>query len=194
MNEIAPIQEIELADGTRISTASGKIIRDRAETPNKDSLPASTYNHVPTTNRLEDFSVEPKKLNGVAAALCYSLIGLPQQEIIKALGITQSQFDTVVGSSVYTQLRDKLAESILDMNSEDMRLRFAAMSKGAVDKVYEVMNNAEDDIALRAAQDVLDRAGYRPADIVQHRISVAGGLKIEFIKRESSKDLPTLEG
>ena len=38
---------------------------------------------------------------------------------------------------------------------------------------------------MSAARDILDRSGHRPADVVEHRHRVDGGLVIEYVKRGS---------
>jgi hypothetical protein len=40
--------------------------------------------------------------------------------------------------------------------------------------------------------DVLDRAGHRPADVVEHRVRMEGALTIEFIEKDAGKEVPTI--
>jgi len=55
------------------------------------------------------------------------------------------------------------------------------------------MSESDAKNALKAAQDILDRAGHRPADIVMHQHKVEGGLKIEYISRKIDTVLPVVE-
>tara|TARA_R110000803_G_scaffold118785_1_gene187133 strand:- start:508 stop:705 length:198 start_codon:yes stop_codon:yes gene_type:complete len=52
------------------------------------------------------------------------------------------------------------------------------------------MENAKsDDLQLAAAKDILDRDGHRPADIVEHRHTIEGGLQIEYVDRKATNVL-----
>jgi hypothetical protein len=44
---------------------------------------------------------------------------------------------------------------------------------------------------LGVAKDVLDRAGHRPADIIEHRHKMEGGLTIEYVEKKD--DIPTID-
>jgi hypothetical protein len=49
-------------------------------------------------------------------------------------------------------------------------------------------------LAFKASQDILDRAGHRPADVIEHRHRMEDSLNIVITKRDETKQLPTLEG
>jgi hypothetical protein len=44
-----------------------------------------------------------------------------------------------------------------------------------------------------AAKDFLDRAGHRPADIVEHRHRMDGGLTIEIIRKDKDDVAPMID-
>jgi hypothetical protein len=44
---------------------------------------------------------------------------------------------------------------------------------------------------MTAAKDVLDRAGQRPVDIIEHRHKMEGGLTIEYVDKKD--DIPTID-
>ena len=44
---------------------------------------------------------------------------------------------------------------------------------------------------MAAAKDVLDRAGHRPADVIEHKHSLEGGLTIEYIDHKD--EIPTID-
>ena len=60
--------------------------------------------------------------------------------------------------------------------------------------MVDTVNNNEMGINTRmtAANNILDRAGHRPADIIEHRHKVEGGLTIEYIKNEE-QNIPTID-
>jgi hypothetical protein len=42
-----------------------------------------------------------------------------------------------------------------------------------------------------AAKDILDRAGHRPVDVIDHRHTLEGSLVIQYV--EPTKDIPTID-
>jgi hypothetical protein len=45
---------------------------------------------------------------------------------------------------------------------------------------------------MSAARDILDRSGHRPADVVEHRHRMDGGLVIEVVRRDAVS-VPTID-
>jgi hypothetical protein len=186
------LEYIELADGTRVSTASGEVIRDKK--PQKGYTPnAPTHSNELISTRLSDLPLEAKRMNGVAALIVYRLLGMPDHDIAEALGIDVDQVKQISNAQVFNDLYSKINAQVLDRSSNDLRIAIAAMSRDALNKVYEVMTEGDDKNALKAAQDILDRAGHRPADVVMHQHHMSGGLKIEYIERKKENDLPIIE-
>lgn len=187
------IDHIELADGTKVSTTTGEVIREKKEkTVFNEHQIAPSANEMITT-RLSDLPVSPKQMNGIAALIVYRLLGMPESDIAEALGTDVEKIKAIASASLFTDLYNKVSNQVMDLNSESIRVRFAAMSRDALNKVYEIMSDSDDKNALKAAQDILDRAGHRPADIIMHRHQVEGGLKIEYISRKVDAALPIIE-
>ena len=57
-------------------------------------------------------------------------------------------------------------------------------TKKAAQKVMEIMETASPKYALAAAQDILDRGGHRPVDIVEHVNKMDGELRIVHITKD----------
>jgi len=191
---VGVLDHIELADGTKVSTTTGEVIREKKEktaSPSFTSV-APTANEMITT-RLSDLPVSPKQMNGIAALIVYRLLGMPESDIAEALGTDVEKIKAIAATPIFTELFGKVSNQVMDLNSESIRVRFAAMSRDALNKVYEIMSDSDDKNALKAAQDILDRAGHRPADIIMHRHQVEGGLKIEYISRKIDTVLPVVE-
>ena len=187
------IDHIELADGTKVSTSTGEVIREKKERTvfTDKALPPSANEMI--TTRLSDLPASPRQMNGIAALIVYRLLGMPETDIAEALGTDVEKIKAIAASSLFTDLYGKVSNQVMDLNSESIRVRFAAMSRDALNKVYEIMSDSDDKNALKAAQDILDRAGHRPADIVMHQHRVEGGLKIEYISRKIDTVLPVVE-
>lgn len=190
-----PLDFVELADGTKVSTTTGEVIREEkprasASLPNTSVAPSESNSFV--TTRLSDLPLEPKKMNGVAALIVYRLLGMPDHDIAEALGTDVEKVKAISNAQVFSDLFTKVTNEVMDRNSENMRIRLASLAQDALNKVYDIMSDGDDKNALKAAQDILDRAGHRPADVIMHKHEVNGGLKIEFIARKAEKDLPSI--
>ena len=190
---MSAIDHIELADGTKVSTSTGQVIREKKERTTSPSFSSAPTANEMITTRLSDLPASPRQMNGVAALIVYRLLGMPESDIAEALGTDIEKIKAIADSSLFTDLYGKVSNQVMDLNSESIRVRFAAMSRDALNKVYEIMSDSDDKNALKAAQDILDRAGHRPADIIMHRHQVEGGLKIEYISRKIDAQLPVIE-
>ena len=190
---MSAIDHIELADGTKVSTSTGQVIREKKERTTSPSFSSAPTANEMITTRLSDLPASPRQMNGVAALIVYRLLGMPESDIAEALGTDIEKIKAIAASPLFTDLYSKVSNQVMDLNSESIRVRFAAMSRDALNKVYEIMSDSDDKNALKAAQDILDRAGHRPADIIMHRHQVEGGLKIEYISRKIDTQLPVIE-
>ena len=74
-----------------------------------------------------------------------------------------------------------------------VRELLAKNAKNAATVVVEAMQNGSRADRVAAAKDILDRSGHRPADVVEHRHRVDGGLIIEIVKRDTGVQVPTIE-
>jgi len=190
---VSVIDHIELADGSKIDTKTGQVIREKKESVRPSStISAPTANEMITT-RLSDLPIEPKRMNGIAAMIVYRLLGMPDSDIAEALGTDIEKIKAIGEARLFSDLFTKVSNQVMDLNSESIRIRFAAMSQDALNKVYEIMTDSDDKNALKAAQDILDRAGHRPADIIMHQHTMEGGLKIEYISRKVDAQIPVIE-
>ena len=77
---------------------------------------------------------------------------------------------------------------------EDVRTLFVQGSRNAASRMVGLMNSESESIQIAAAKDILDRAGQRPADVVEHRHRMENSLRIEVVKKDSLEDIPVIEG
>ena len=68
---------------------------------------------------------------------------------------------------------------------------FVQKSQKAAQTMFNLLDSENEATRGSAAKDVLDRAGQRPVDVVEHRHKMEGGLTIEYV--EKKKDIPTIE-
>ena len=183
-----------LADGTKINPDDGTVIEDApatlVEVPNHSEAVQLVTN---TRRRIADLPDIPQRMHVVGAILAYRLFGLDDQEIALATGMTEVQVGRIIMSDAYTSLHEKAVSGILQAESDSVRQLF---NQGSRDAARNVINLARGNNALgfRAAKDVLDRAGMRPADVVEHKHRLEGELHIVHIRREANAEIPIIEG
>lgn len=188
------MEHLILSDGTKIDTATGKVF--------KDTKPSS-FVRVPTNAqaveeitrvrmRMIDMPVPPAQMHGVAVIVAYTLMGLSDQDIMLALRLTESQLGRIKMSDAYAMAKKTVIDGILADDTEDVRMMFAQHAKTAALNIQAIAASSDEKVALKANQDILDRAGHRPADTILHKVE--GGLRIEYIdKKPLPEDIVTIE-
>ena len=73
----------------------------------------------------------------------------------------------------------------------DVRGMFVEKSRRAADVMFELLDSDSEATKGAAAKDVLDRAGQRPIDVIEHRHKMEGGLTIEYVEKKD--DIPTID-
>lgn len=194
MNQLADINApLVLADGTKINPVDGTIIEDAPVLVEVPSNTEAVQLVTKTRRRIADLPDIPQRMHVVGAVLAYKLFGLDETEIALATGMTEDQVGRIIVSDAYSQLHAKAVEGILQADSENVRNLFAQGARAAAQNVVRLAqaNNA---LGFRAAKDVLDRAGMRPADVVEHRHRMDGELHIVHIRRDKQDEIPIIEG
>lgn len=159
------------------------------EVPNTMELQRLT---VEARKRISDLPVPVGKMNVISLILVYSMFGVRDSEIALALGLTEANVVSVRESPFYDQVQKEIKENILASDAEAVRSMFVQSSIRAVRKIDKLIDSKDSNVALSASKDVLDRAGHRPVDVHEHRVSVEGGLKIEYVDRKAEQ-LPLID-
>lgn len=191
------LEVLELADGTKINPLDGSIIEDKK---------VSTYTEIPNyadtqrqivaaRRRIADLPLPPKEMTSIGIILFYSTIGLDDNEISSITGLTTDQIGRIRVNDTYVNIQNEFIDRIVENDIDEVRGLFINSSRKAAKKVENLMDSAKtDSIKLSAAKDILDRAGHRPADIVEHRLKMEGGLTIKVIKVDETDKLPIVDG
>lgn len=183
-----------LADGTLVYP-NGRIASPKLTKNNYVEIPTAVEAQKLVTNtrrKLADLPDVPKTMNVVSVVLSYSLYGLDQSEIALATGLTENQIGQIKMSPAYEDMYEAIRQSVLEVEATTVREIFAQKSKQSAIEIVEGLNSPERGERLVAAREILDRGGFRPADIVEHRHSMSGGLVIEVVKRDTNT-LPTID-
>jgi hypothetical protein len=195
MNALAEVNEpLVLADGTKINPADGTVIEDApAELIEIPSHSQAVALITKTRRRIADLPDIPQRMHVIGAVLSYRLFGLDDTEIALATGMTEEQIGRIIVSDAYTSLHEKAIEGILSSDAENVRNLFAQGARKAAQTVTK-LSTLPNALGFRAAKDVLDRAGMRPADVVEHRHKLDGELHIVHIRKDTRDELPVVEG
>lgn len=187
---------LTLADGTQIDTRTGRPIRENGvprgfvEVPTHDEARRAVIN---VRKRVSDLPEAPEKMNIIAVVAAYYMFGLNEYETAMALGCTEQQVQRIKMTEAFSTLVETMSRNIVEADSDDVRTMIVAHSRDAVRTVVSTMGSENEQVALAAAKDILDRAGHRPADVVEHRHKVEGGLTIEYVRKGEKDDIPTLD-
>lgn len=145
-----------------------------------------------TRRRLADLPEMPKTMNAVGVILSYSLFGLDDEEIALATGLTIDQIGRIKVSDPYGQMHETVVRTVLDSETDVVRDMLSKNATRAASVMVEALDAGSRTDRMSAARDILDRSGHRPADVVEHRHRVDGGLVIEYVKRGVA-EVPTID-
>jgi hypothetical protein len=154
--------------------------------------PAPNLASIPV-RKISDLPDVPRVMNAINVVIAYSLFGMPDSEICAATSITQEQLEKLRGGDAYDSMRGSIVRSVLDAEAQSVRDLFQQQARVAGSVLIDSMHHGSRSDRLAAARDLLDRAGHRPADVVEHRHRVEGGLIIEVVRKDERENIPTIE-
>tara|TARA_R100000750_G_C2311169_1_gene82528 strand:- start:203 stop:796 length:594 start_codon:yes stop_codon:yes gene_type:complete len=185
-------EPLVLADGTKINPENGGVVSDEVfvKVPNTQELKREI---VASRMRVSDLPIPPKQMNTLSVILSYSLQGISEFDIANILSIDEDKIITIKESDPYKELQSTIIKNITESDLSDVRGMFIQKSRGAAQVMFDVIEDTEIGIGTKmvAAKDVLDRAGQRPVDVIEHRHKMEGGLTIEYVEKKD--DIPTID-
>ncbi len=194
----SPSEPLRLADGSlvypggRVATAG-----DSSASPPVGFVEIPTHREAQrviagTRRKLADLPEVPKTMNAVGAILAYTLFGMDDEEIAIATKLTIEQIGRLKMGDAYSQMHEAIVRTIVYSETDVVRDMLAKNARNAAATMVEALQAGNRSDRMAAARDILDRSGHRPADIIEHRHRVDGGLVIEYIKR-GSEEVPVID-
>lgn len=187
-------EPLVLADGTRIDPATGKVIKDRQPSRYVE-VPAATdaVRQITAVRKsIRDLPAPPKQMNAISVVVMYHMFGLSEEDIAIASGMTVDQVGRIKMLDAFNSMLNTVSENLANQETDDVRSILQRHAKNAVNRVIETLD--EDGVlGFKAAQDILDRAGHRPVDTVEHRMKLEGGLTIEVVRKDHAAAVPTID-
>lgn len=188
------MDSLTLADGTIIDKVDGSILSD----PEDDYVPVPSNieiqrDIVSARKRLTDLPLPPEKMNSVSVILVYSIMGVTEEDIATVMNISEEIVRNVKMSEAYSTIKQEFIDNLIDTDLDNVRNMFMEGSVSAAQRIKDMVMSRNEATALAASKDILDRAGHRPNDVVEHRHKVEGGLTIEVVRRTDHDELPTID-
>ena len=187
-NPVSP-SLLQLANGQQLDLTTGKLVgADRAASGASPSSEGPS--RIVTRRSLLDLPLQGPQMRTMAAVASMALWGLADQDTAELFGVAPEKIIALKNEAVYQSFFRQLLKSVLDSEMEEVREDIAKTARSAVEKVKQILSDPDSSqhTMLKAAQDLLDRSGLRAADIVEHRHTVQGGLKIIYEKRGENLD------
>lgn len=193
MSEKKPLR---LADGSLVYP-NGRVVPPGGQEPEPKIVAVPTHDEarqlvVSTRRKLSDLPDVPRTMNPISVVLSYTLFGLDNEEIALATNLRVSQVATIKMSDAYRSMHDTVVATVLGAESDDIRTLFTQHARSAAHEMASMLKSPAAAIRMAAAKDILDRGGFRPSDVVEHRHSMAGGLTIEVVRKDE-REMPTID-
>ena len=195
MTDLAEIDDftpLVLADGTVIDPMTRK-----REAPAYVEVPTNTEAQrviTQTKRKLDDLPDVPARMNTIGLVLSYHMFGLSDDEIGVATGMRTEQIVNIKMLEPFADMQKAVTEQIIARDKGVVSDVIESAAIHGANKVISLMHGAEDEgLQFKAAQDVLDRSGHRPADVLEVRHSMANSLKIEHIIRSDEAQAPVID-
>jgi hypothetical protein len=192
MDLASPLEPLILANGMKIDPRTGSMIREKvvAIPNNIEARKKITAVHA----TLQDLPDVAERINVVGAIITYALFGLSDEDIGIALGIPKELIERIKLSDAYKKMRDTVVDNV-QQHEDDLSRIIASHASDAVNTLVDLMQNEETDdkVKLMASKDILDRSGYSPKQIVEHRNSMQQSLRIEVVHKTPNEEIPILD-
>jgi len=187
-------EPLVLADGTKIDPSTGRPIREQPLV--LIPSPGEAQRIVARARKsVTELPLPPKQLSGVALVAFYTLFGLNDQDISIALenSLTIEQIERIRSLDAYIDFMETAKANIVHTESDTVREMFQTHAANAATKIITLAQSENDVLAFSASKDVLDRAGHRPADVVEHRHKMEDALNIVYIEKKANEDVPMID-
>jgi len=202
--------DLPLANGLVIDTTTGQAmlpntspeaVIQQQTTKHQQTTQAATVRGRDRSNRvvrrgLIDLPADSKAMTTAGVVWLYFTLGINDAEIAEATGLKISQVDMIKGLQLFTQIDQLIKDNIAALHSDSVQKRIDAMSADALSKLEDMLDDEETRPATKAriAMNMLDRGGFSPKQVMEHRHSLEGGLVIRHIREIAQpKQMPTVD-
>lgn len=202
--------DLPLANGLVIDVKTGQALlpstspeaviqqqtKHKKQTPVDAVVRGRDRNNRPVRRGLVDLPADTKAVTTAGVVWLYFTLGINDAEIADATGLKLSQVDMIKGLQLFTQLDHLVKDNLAQLQTHDVQKRIDNMAAGALDKLEDLVEDEETKPATksRILMNMLDRGGYSPKQVLEHRHSLEGGLTIRHIREIAQpKQMPTID-
>lgn len=143
----------------------------------------------PYERTLAEINVPFNRMTTTMTIVGYNVWGLNASSIARVLDISEDQVAHVLETELAQRVRKEIIEAIRYAEAGAIQGYLQQKAVDAAKTIATAMGSKDGDRALRAAQDVLDRTGFRPVDRTEHIHKFNDEMRIVYIQE---KELPTL--
>lgn len=188
------VEQLVLVDGTVITPQQIVKSFDDEEYV-KIPTHSEAVKQVEKINRtLADLPDIPERMTAISVVLTYHMFGLTNEDIAIALAMRVEQVTNIMMLQAFTELQDAVIKNMVTSTKGVVQDIIEQGAVRSAQKVQHLMEYAEaESIQFNAAKDILDRAGHRPADVIEIRSKMENSLKIEHIIRTDEKHAPVID-
>lgn len=185
-----------LADGTKIDKTTGSVIKDEQEIPelldtdnqaacgddvDKDEIVAIKQ-RIPINRYLNDLPGDTNGTRAIAVIAGLTLFGLSNREISIVCSTDVDKVGAIKQSERYEDFTTGIIDNVMRAQSDNVRAMFVNNAKGAAENLISGLKSKIPEVRYASSKEVLDRGGFRPVDVVEHRIRHENELKIVHIR------------
>jgi hypothetical protein len=195
-----------LADGTKINKATGEVIRPESEAPELLSVDEGVDNSVgdeaegeaevaeikrllPVNRHINDLPGDTNSTKAIGLITALSLYGINDREISFICGTEMEKIIAIKQSERYNDMLGGIIENVMRAQSDNIRAIFVNNAKEAAHHIVSGLNSKVPEVRHMSAKEVLDRGGFRPVDVVEHRVRHENELKIVHIRGDAEKSV-----
>lgn len=138
---------------------------------------------------LADINVPFKQMNLFMLVTAYSMWGLDDYAISRVLDTSVDNIARLKQSHMFTEIQQQLVEAVRYAETASVHGYLADKARMAAKTVVSTLASPSGDLKLAAAKDILDRAGFRPADRVEHVMRFEDELRIVHLEETKNTDI-----
>lgn len=191
-----------LADGTKIDKATGSVVKDKVETPElieataEDELErteeeeiAEIKKRLPLNRYISDLPGDMNGTKAVSVIAGLTLFGISDREIAIICNTDVDKVAAIKMSERYEDFATGIIDNVMRAQGDNVRAMFVNNAKNAAENIIAGLKSKIPEVRQMASKEVLDRGGFRPVDVVEHRVKHENELKIVHISGDAEKQV-----
>lgn len=179
-----------------ISKEAKRLHREKVIAPPVEHSPVPFIGNASFRKRIVDLPAETKQLNPLLLIMGYFLLGLSDRDIAEVTGFTSEQVEGIRALDLFDEVRSTIVANLKLNTKEHIAAELENAGMTAAKTITSLMQSGDHKVRLGAAKDILDRVGFRPADVHEHNVRIEDDIRIRVIRDDIDPkhiDLPAME-